>query len=177
MEENNIRIGTVVKLKPGQDIGFLGFSGLEEGLIYTVKMLNCLGQFITAMEEGQLVGIWGCYRFDILSQPSYEAQLATEPEVKDLKYDQGKLRFDLILPEFEEGMAKIMTMGAAKYAPNSWQNVEGAEDRYYAALKRHINQYGKGEGFDEESKESHLLHAACNLMFLYYFEEKHKGKG
>ena len=89
-----------------------------------------------------------------------------------MKYDGGKLRFDLVLPEFYEGIAKIMTFGASKYKPNSWQGVEDGENRYYAALMRHIIAYRKGEEKDKETGESHLLHAACNLMFLDYFKKK-----
>ena len=93
---------------------------------------------------------------------------------KGLKYDVDKLRFDLVDPKFEEGLVEILTMGAAKYKPNSWQNIEDAKERYYSALRRHISAYRKGEAVDEESGYSHLLHACCNLMFLAYFERNEK---
>lgn len=89
-----------------------------------------------------------------------------------LKYDEGKARFDLIEPEFEEDVALILTMGANKYAPNSWQNVEDGVNRYYAALRRHINAWRKGEKTDPESGMSHLAHAACNIMFLMHAERE-----
>jgi len=91
-----------------------------------------------------------------------------------LKFDNDKLRFDLLHPEFEEGVAKILTMGAEKYSPNNWVHVSDPEDRYYAALRRHISAYRKGETRDAESGESHLYHAACCLMFLSYFEKVKK---
>lgn len=96
-----------------------------------------------------------------------------KPETKELglKYDSDKLRFDLLLPEFEECIADVLTYGAKKYAPNSWQKVEDAKNRYYASLRRHINAYRKGEKNDTESGLNHLAHAACNIMFLMYFEE------
>lgn len=87
-----------------------------------------------------------------------------------LKDDSGKLRFDLILPEFEEGIAETLTVGAAKYAPNSWQHVEDAENRYYASLRRHINAWRQGEILDPEDNVPHLAHAATNIMFLMYFD-------
>ncbi len=87
------------------------------------------------------------------------------------KDDNDKLRFDLLSPEFEEVVTKVLTYGAAKYEPNNWQNVEDAENRYYAALRRHISAYRKGEKVDPESGLPHLAHAACNIMFLMHFEE------
>lgn len=88
------------------------------------------------------------------------------------KDDGEKLRFDLIEPEFEEDLAKVLTLGAEKYAANSWQNLPDAEDRYYAALRRHLNAYRQGEKVDEESGLSHLAHVACNVMFLAHFERE-----
>ena len=34
-----------------------------------------------------------------------------ETERKDLKWDEGKLQYMLILPEFLRGMAKVLTLG------------------------------------------------------------------
>ena len=86
------------------------------------------------------------------------------------KDDEGKDRFDLLLPEFEQAVAKVLTMGAVKYAPNSWQNVPDAKDRYYAALRRHLNSWRKGERNDKESGLNHLAHVACNTMFLLWLD-------
>lgn len=87
------------------------------------------------------------------------------------KDDSGKDRFDLLLPEFEQAVAKVLTMGAAKYEPNSWQHVEDAENRYYAALRRHLNAWRQGEKTDKESGLNHLAHVACNAMFLLWFDQ------
>lgn len=91
-----------------------------------------------------------------------------------LKYDDDKIRFDLIEPEFEEAVASVLTMGAKKYAPNSWQHVDDRVNRYYASLRRHINAWRKGELIDKESGLSHLAHAACNVMFLMHAEREGK---
>lgn len=88
------------------------------------------------------------------------------------KDDKGKARFDLVEPEFEEAVAEVLTYGADKYAPDSWQHVEDAENRYYASLRRHINAFRKGEKTDPESGLSHLAHAACNIMFLMHFDRE-----
>ena len=92
-----------------------------------------------------------------------------------VKHDEHKNRLDLIEPEFIEGVGEVLTFGAEKYEPNSWQKVEDAENRYYAALLRHLMAYRRGETVDPESGLSHLKHIACNAMFLLHFEEEQNG--
>lgn len=88
------------------------------------------------------------------------------------KKDQGKLRFDLILPEFEEAMAHVLTHGAKEYGANNWQKVEDAKARYTGALQRHLNQWRKGYMYDLDSDCNNLAQIAVNAMFLYWFEHK-----
>lgn len=93
--------------------------------------------------------------------------------MEDLKYDKGKPRVDLIEPEFVLGIAKVLAHGAEKYKPESWKTeVKDPENRYYAAAMRHLLAWKSGEVLDSDSGECHLLHAACNLMFLDFFERK-----
>lgn len=91
------------------------------------------------------------------------------------KFDNEKLRWDLLPLECIEEVVKILTFGASKYGPNNWQNLENAEDRYYAALMRHLVEYKKGIRIDDESGLSHLSHLMCNVLFLIWFE-KHSVK-
>jgi len=94
--------------------------------------------------------------------------------VQGNKYDQGKLRWDLLPIAEIEDIVKILTFGAAKYAPNNWQLVDNGTDRYYAALMRHLVAWRKGELIDPESGESHLSHAACCLVFLMWLNKQNK---
>lgn len=87
------------------------------------------------------------------------------------KFDQDKTRLDLVYPQFVENVGKVLTFGAKKYEPNNWQKVEDPVNRYYAAALRHLIAWREGEDKDPESGLSHLAHAACNLMFLQYFED------
>ena len=89
---------------------------------------------------------------------------------QQLKFDADKLRYELVPIEAIEEIAKVLTYGADKYKPNSWQLVEPFEDRYYAAAMRHIMAWRKGESIDLESKLNHLSHALCNIMFLLWKE-------
>lgn len=88
------------------------------------------------------------------------------------KFDTGKPKMRLVDPCFMEGMAKILTLGADKYGEYNWRGL--ARSRIEDALLRHINEYQKGEKLDEESGESHLYHAACNLMFLDWFDRSER---
>ena len=84
------------------------------------------------------------------------------------KFDSDKLRYDLIPPVIDEELAKILTYGAKKYGENNWQSLENFNNRYYAALRRHIEAWRNGEDIDEESGEHHLSHALTNIAFLVW---------
>ena len=101
------------------------------------------------------------------------ANLEHEANKAGLKFDGGKLRFDLYPVDAYKGCTQVLTFGAAKYTPNGWKTVPDAKNRYYAALIRHLNaqkEYidngGKGLALDEESGLPHLDHAQCCLIFL-----------
>lgn len=91
-----------------------------------------------------------------------------------LKYDSGKLRWDLLPVEEIEGIVDVLTFGANKYADNSWQNVDNGIERYYAALMRHIIAWRKGEKKDDESGIDHLYHALTNLVFISWLTKNAK---
>lgn len=93
------------------------------------------------------------------------------PDFTGVKQDSFKLRMDLIPPEAEEALAQILTYGAKKYAPRNWEKGISA-DRVYAALRRHLLGWIKGEPIDAESGFSHLDHALCCLAFLVTFEKR-----
>lgn len=94
---------------------------------------------------------------------------------KDMKFDKGKPRVDLIfsgMPNSIELIGSVLGFGAEKYAENSWQTVENGDKRYLAALIRHLLAYQKGEKIDPESGLPHLAHAATNALFILEFESK-----
>lgn len=83
-----------------------------------------------------------------------------------VKYDQGKLRFDLLPWRAITALVRILTFGSYKYTPNGWKTVPGASERYLAAALRHLALRGSGEVYDKESGLRHIDHAMCNLTFL-----------
>ena len=94
-----------------------------------------------------------------------------------LKYDGGKPRWALLMNGCSlalQGVVAVLTFGAQKYAANSWQEVENAEERYRDALYRHlaaIEQYGIMSK-DDESGLLHIFHVATNALFLSHFAAK-----
>lgn len=85
-----------------------------------------------------------------------------------LRYNQGKLRYDLICPEQLKGLASVYTYGANKYAPQNWRKGQ-AWSTVLASLKRHIASFERGEDFDPESQCLHMSHAMWNCGELISF--------
>ena len=91
-----------------------------------------------------------------------------------VKFDQNKPRYDLIPPEIEEAIAKVLTFGATKYGQRNWEL--GMDwGRVYGALRRHMAAWWGGEDTDPETGMSHLWHSACCIAFLVAFEARGKG--
>lgn len=84
------------------------------------------------------------------------------------KYDQDKLRYDLIPPFALEQLARVYTHGARKYSDNNWR--KGMKwSRLYGALMRHIEAWRRGEDYDEESGCLHLASVAwCAITLMEY---------
>lgn len=90
-------------------------------------------------------------------------------EHKGLRFNNGKLRYDLVHPWAHERMVNVLTKGANKYAPRNWENGM-AWSNVISSLKRHLAAIEQGEDYDPESNELHAAHIACNAHFLtaYY---------
>ena len=94
----------------------------------------------------------------------------TKPkEDKALRYDEDKIRHDLIPAWALNELGKVYTFGAKKYADNNWR--KGMKwSRVLGSLKRHLNYIENGEDFDTESNLYHVAHVAWNAITLleYY---------
>ena len=88
-----------------------------------------------------------------------------------IKYDEGKPDWSLLPLGPVEDIVRVLTHGAEKYGRANWQNVEGAHERYFAAAMRHIAAWQSTGNTDPESGHHHLAHAACNLIFLMWFDD------
>lgn len=86
-----------------------------------------------------------------------------------LRFNTGKLRYDLIHPKAQEGLVKVLTKGSEKYSPRNWE--KGMSwSTVIASLKRHLAAVEKGEDYDPETGLLHADHIQCNAHFLsaYY---------
>ena len=92
-------------------------------------------------------------------------------ELTGMKYDQDKPMYNLLPPVAIDELAKILTFGAKKYAPDSWQNVPDGIERYRAALLRHTFAMQRGELVDSESGLPHSAHAMCCAAFICELEK------
>ena len=87
-----------------------------------------------------------------------------------LKYDHGKLRYDLLPFRSLDLIVEILGHGARKYGEYNWEGV--SSERYIAACLRHVSKYVQGEVIDGDSGLHHLAHAACSLLFIIHKETK-----
>ena len=87
-----------------------------------------------------------------------------------LRFNEGKLRYDLVNPLAHRDMVKVLTYGAQKYYDRNWERGLSWTS-VLASLKRHIAAIEMGEDYDQETGLLHIAHAACNIHFLntYYY--------
>jgi len=88
---------------------------------------------------------------------------------KGLRYNDNKPRYDLLHPKAQEGIVKVLTAGANKYAERNWE-LGMNWTTVLASMKRHIAAFERGEDYDPETGELHIDHVQCNAHFLsaYY---------
>lgn len=102
-----------------------------------------------------------------------------------VKYDDGKIRVELIPPELLFAVATVLTFGAKKYADRNWE--KGMKwSRVFGAAMRHAWCWWGGKGptptnfafgdLDAETSYSHLWHLATCVAFLIAYEERKAGE-
>ena len=99
-----------------------------------------------------------------------------EKEKEALRFNTGKLRYDLIPPSALEGLAKVLTYGHEKYAAKGgdrnwerglpWESVA-------ASLFRHFEAFRAGEDYDKESGLLHMDHVLTNASFIREYYTTH----
>lgn len=84
------------------------------------------------------------------------------------KLNVGKVRLELLPPEAIIEVAKVLTFGAEKYAPNNWR--KGLSwDFTIGSILRHTTALMRGEDVDPETGLTHAAHLACQALFLTQF--------
>ena len=88
------------------------------------------------------------------------------------KYDQDKLRYDLLPVEPMRLVAEVYTMGAKKYDDRNWE--KGIEwGRIYGALQRHANAFWGGESHCPQDGQHHLASVVWCALALMEYEKTH----
>jgi len=99
-----------------------------------------------------------------------------DSNTKGLKYDSGKLNWSLMPFGALQEVVKVLEFGSKKYAPNNWQYVDNADERYWNAAMRHLIAYKTESETDSETGLSHLAHAICCMLFLQHLNNENNTK-
>jgi len=123
------------------------------------------GVMLTAIHHAQQDYCTNC-NSETTKKMYFEKDLEVKQKKGGLKHDTGKQRYDLIPADALDKFVEVLTFGSEKYGDNNWRLVDSMDERYFAALMRHMWAWKRGETFDEESGLPHLAHAACCVMFM-----------
>lgn len=85
-----------------------------------------------------------------------------------LRYNKGKIQYELIPTEWDRALAEVMTKGAEKYAKRNWEKGM-AWSIPVGCLKRHLIAFLDGERYDETGCH-HLAHVAWNALALMSYD-------
>lgn len=144
-----------------------------------IKVAECLQSGVIPI----LVKEFGCYSFptcdsiqdikEIMAEytlPIRKQQIKILADFHKNCVDFSKIARGAQLIEtdavFLEKVENILVWGREKHRGHYWRDNLDVKD-FMKALQRHIDAYNRGELVDPETGESHLIHAACNLMFQH----------
>jgi len=86
------------------------------------------------------------------------------------RFNEGKIRYDLIAPWSLEQLARVYTYGTIKYDDDNWWKGLKWKAEVFGCITRHIWKWMRGEKCDDESGLHHLAHAAWNCFTLMEYE-------
>ena len=90
------------------------------------------------------------------------------------RFDEGKVRHDLIPAWAIEELAKVYTYGCQKYDDNNWW--KGMKwSKVMGPLERHYNKWKRGKIIDEESGCLHLAMVAWQAIALMSYQKNNLG--
>ena len=115
----------------------------------------------------------GCKATLFNPRPSLDKDVMDKPETVEMRAqggmhkDEGKPGIQYLEPTFLEAMAKVGDFGATqKYERYNYRRGIKCV-KLMGSVLRHCFAYLRGEDMDEESKQSHLAHAAFDLMMVF----------
>lgn len=90
------------------------------------------------------------------------------------KFDEDKLRYDLIPEQALKELARVYTIGAKKYGDRNWE--QGLKwGRVFAAMMRHAWAWWAGEQNDPVDGQHHLSSVAWCAFALMTYELRANG--
>lgn len=104
-------------------------------------------------------------RWDRVATDRDAVHIKKVAEIRGSRFNNGKPRYDLIDAKAMEGLARVLTKGAVKYAAHNWRAGLPYTETI-ASMLRHIMAIQRGEDVDPETGEMHADHVQCNAMFL-----------
>lgn len=132
---------------------------------YPEDDLELVKTAVEPLESSQAMSVSPEVNKAVVEPPS-----ASEQVSEGRKYDSGKPMYNLLPADALEEVVKVLTYGSVKYNEpaheENWRKVQYPEQRYFAAMQRHVWATRKGEMNDPESGISHYAHAITSLLFL-----------
>lgn len=85
---------------------------------------------------------------------------------------EPKPMWDLFDPDFHMDIVKVLTqpIASGKYEADNWKKV--GKVHYLRSMESHVQAMKRGEILDSESGLPHSAHAACNMMFMHWFDRQ-----
>lgn len=84
---------------------------------------------------------------DLFESAKEAQQVYQESKHKGLRFNEGKLRYDLVHPWSQEQMVRVLTKGSVKYEERNWER--GMKwSNVLASAKRHMAAIERGEDYD-----------------------------
>ncbi len=153
------------KFKPGDMIRSLVFPKVNTAIVQNPVNQEAYYLFFKDGSKGNHDTKW--------IDRNYE--LAEAAPVVGRKDDSGKPKLSML---FTKGLLPAVTVlvrvlehGAIKYPEvDNWTSVQNGSERYRNAAIRHIAARTSGEILDPDSKQPHMGHAACSVLFSLAFD-------
>ena len=94
--------------------------------------------------------------------------MSSESKPVGRKFDDGKLRYDLVDPFALAWLVSTLTYGATKYAAYNYRNFtkEELREKYYAGMMRHLEAFRMGQNDDPETGIPHVAMMSFGAMVL-----------
>lgn len=86
-----------------------------------------------------------------------------------MRFDYGKLRWELLPDDAIEKIVEVYSHGSLKYEDDNWR--KGMKwNRVIGSMKRHIKAFTTGEDIDPDSGCLHIAMVAWNAITLLWYQ-------